>query len=63
MKEINDIRKIKRNFVEMISDEWMLITAGTESNFNTMTASWGGLGHLWNKDIVHIYIRPQRFTY
>ncbi len=26
-----------------IGKEWMLITAGTPENCNTMTASWGGL--------------------
>ena len=29
---------------------------------NTMTASWGGLGVMWNKDVAYIFIRPQRYT-
>ncbi|MCK4301464.1 MAG: flavin reductase family protein [candidate division Zixibacteria bacterium] len=41
----------------------MLITAGTPQAFNTMTASWGGFGVLWNKHICWCVIRPQRFTY
>jgi flavin reductase (DIM6/NTAB) family NADH-FMN oxidoreductase RutF len=41
----------------------MLITAGTTASFNTMTASWGGFGHLWNRDICWCVIRPQRHTY
>lgn len=40
----------------------MLITAGDEKRHNTMTASWGGVGILWNKPISTIYIRPQRYT-
>lgn len=28
-----------------------------------MTASWGGLGILWHKNICSIFIRPQRYTY
>ena len=28
-----------------------------------MTASWGGIGELWNKDVCFIFIRPQRYTY
>ena len=63
MKELKNIRDIQDNLVELISDKWMLIAAGKENNFKTMTASWGGFGHLWNKDIVYIYIRPQRYTY
>ena len=61
MKEIN-VREIKENAVKMISDDWMLVTAGDESGFNTMTASWGGIGELWAKDVVFVFIRPQRYT-
>jgi flavin reductase (DIM6/NTAB) family NADH-FMN oxidoreductase RutF len=28
-----------------------------------MTASWGGLGVLWNTPVATVYIRPQRYTY
>ena len=27
-----------------------------------MTASWGAMGELWNKDVCFIFIRPQRYT-
>ena len=29
---------------------------------NTMTASWGGFGVMWNKNVAFAVIRPQRFT-
>ena len=45
-----------------IGKEWMLITAGDEEKFNTMTASWGGAGIFWGKPAVTCYIRPQRYT-
>ena len=45
-----------------IGKEWMLITAGCEQAHNTMTASWGGLGVLWNKPVSTVYIRPSRYT-
>jgi flavin reductase (DIM6/NTAB) family NADH-FMN oxidoreductase RutF len=47
----------------MLPAEWMLITAGNMDNYNTMTASWGGLGVLWNLNVATCYIRPQRHTY
>ncbi len=62
MKEIN-IRDIRKSAVELISDGWGLVTAGNEEKFNTMTVSWGGLGEIWGKDAVFIFIRPQRYTY
>ncbi len=43
--------------------EWALVTAGTPGNFNTMTISWGGLGTLWNKDVVTVYVKPVRHTH
>lgn len=46
-----------------IGKEWMLITAGNEDNFNTMTASWGGMGVLWGKDVAFTFIRPSRYTF
>jgi len=58
-----DHEKIEDNPFKLIGKDWMLVTAGTKDDFNTMTASWGGFGFLWNKPICHIYVRPQRFTY
>ena len=37
-----------------ISSEWMLITAGNQEKANAMTASWGGLGVLWGKNVAFI---------
>ena len=46
-----------------IGKEWMLITAGAMAEHcNTMTASWGAMGVMWGKNVVSVYIRPQRYT-
>jgi flavin reductase (DIM6/NTAB) family NADH-FMN oxidoreductase RutF len=47
---------------KLIGKDWMLITAGEEESFNTMTASWGGLGFLWGRPVSFIFVRPQRYT-
>lgn len=47
---------------EAIGKKWMLITAEKNGAVNTMTASWGGIGVLWGKNVVTVYIRPQRYT-
>lgn len=65
---MNDFKKnnpadIKDNPFHLIGKEWMLITAGSFDNYNTMTASWGAMGVLWNKNICTIYVRPQRHTF
>ncbi len=61
MKEI-DINDLKLNPFNKIGKEWMLITASDGEKTNTMTASWGGFGFLWNKNIAFIVLRPQRYT-
>lgn len=45
-----------------IKDGWMLVTAEKDGKANTMTASWGSFGVMWNKEVVFIVIRPQRYT-
>ena len=62
MKKIN-IRDLKKSPVELISDNWALLTAGKEGDYNTMTVSWGAVGEIWGKDAAFIFIRPQRYTY
>lgn len=60
-KEI-EIKNLNINPFTLIGHEWLLITAGTENKFNTMTASWGGLGVFWGKNSATIYVRPGRYT-
>ena len=52
-----------KNPFSLIGKDWMLISSGTIEKFNTMTASWGGMGVLWNKNVCFIFVRPSRYTY
>ncbi len=54
--------EINSNIFDLIGKEWMLITAGDQNGFNTMTASWGFGGILWNKPYAACFVRPQRYT-
>lgn len=56
------IEELEFNPFHKISKKWMLVTAGDEKKSNTMTASWGGLGIMWGKNVATAYIRPQRYT-
>ena len=62
MMEQADVRTLEDNVFSLIGENWMLITAGTAERCNTMTASWGGLGVLWGKNVATCYVRPQRYT-
>ena len=54
--------EIKENGIDLLANQWGLVTAGTEAGYNTMTVSWGAIGELWGRDCATIYIRPQRYT-
>lgn len=51
------------NVIQLIGKEWMLVTAGTKNSYNTMTASWGGIGYIWERPSTFIFIRDTRYTY
>lgn len=59
----SDIKTFNENPFELIGEKWTLVTSGIKNDFNTMTASWGGVGVLWRKNVAFTFIRPQRYTY
>ncbi len=58
-----ELTELNDNPFKLIADDWMLITAGGLKSYNTMTASWGALGELWNKKVCFCFVRPTRYTY
>lgn len=58
-----ELSELKINPFDLVGKQWMLLTGGTPDSFNTMTASWGQLGVLWNKNVLTCYIRPNRHTF
>ena len=64
-QEFNNIKpeEMVDNPFKLVGNDWMLITAGAPDSYNTMTASWGGFGVLWNKKVCFCVVRPVRYTY
>jgi flavin reductase (DIM6/NTAB) family NADH-FMN oxidoreductase RutF len=58
-----DWHGLGEDIFHLIGRNWMLITAGGDEDWNTMTASWGGFGHLWNRDVAFIFVRPSRHSF
>ena len=54
--------EINKNAFELIAGQWALVAAQKEEKVNALTASWGGLGVLWNKNTIFIFIRQSRYT-
>ena len=50
------------NPFSLIGKDWMLVSAGNADSYNTMTASWGGVGFLWNKNVCFVFVRHSRYT-
>ena len=56
-------KDLDKNVFNLIGNEWMLVAAqNEEGKVNAMTASWGGLGVMWGKNVCYVVIRPQRYT-
>ena len=56
-------QEIDVNAVKMFADDWMVLSAGNEQEMNMMTIAWGGLGQLWGKPVVTVYVSTSRYTY
>ena len=50
------------NVFKLLDKDWMLITAGTMDHYNTMTASWGHMGIMWNLPVAIGWVRPPNVT-
>lgn len=56
------IEVLEFNPFEKIGKEWALVSAGSKKEANAMTVSWGGVGVLWGKNVVFVFIRDSRYT-
>lgn len=57
-----NLNNLDKSFVQNLSNNWALVTSGASDNYNMMTVNWGGIGFLWNKPVLFIFIRPERYT-
>ena len=58
-----DVHALKENLFEDLNHRWMLISATDGERANSMTAGWGGMGVMWERDVFFIMVRPCRYTY
>ena len=66
-QEDNGFKKI--NVVEEFTDngfQWFrdaqLLAAGTKEKSNAMTIGWGGIGTLWGRPSLTVYVAEKRYT-
>ena len=68
LKHIEPTETVENN-IKLIGKDWMLVTSADREgslecgkDYNTMTASWGGVGVMWGKPSATCYIRQSRYT-
>lgn len=57
------MKEFTTDIFSLYDKKWGLLCAGTMAEHNAMTISWGGMGTLWGKPVVTVYVRPNRHTY
>ena len=60
--ELMNVEELSETPFKLIGEDWMLITAQKDDKVNTMTAAWGGLGVMWNKNVAFMVVRDSRYT-
>lgn len=48
--------------VAAFSQDWMALATGSSRQYNAMTIAWGGIGELWGKHVVTVYVSGDRAT-
>lgn len=56
------IESLEFNVFTKLSQDYGTITTEVDGKANTMTAAWGGVGYLWNKNVVYLFVRGSRYT-
>jgi len=46
--------------VANFSQDWMALAMGNSKRYNAMTIAWGGIGELWGKHVVTVYVSGDR---
>jgi flavin reductase (DIM6/NTAB) family NADH-FMN oxidoreductase RutF len=54
--------EITDNIFKLVGKDYTVVTSGKESHFNSMTASWGGVGILFNRPVAWGMLRANRYT-
>lgn len=52
-----------KNAIELFNEDWMALAVGKKGDMNAMTISWGGMGELWGRPVVTVYVSSSRYTH
>ena len=57
-----DVTEIQGDVFTLVNKDYSVLTAGNPSHFNSMVASWGGWGILFNNPAAFSFLRSNRYT-
>ena len=57
-----DVKDIPEDVFKLISEDFVVLTAGNPSHYNSMVAGWGGWGVLFSKPAAFLCLRANRYT-
>jgi len=60
--KVIDVKDIQEDIFTLLNEDYSVLTSGNPSHYNSMVASWGGWGILFNKPIVFHLLRSNRYT-
>ena len=61
MKKIT-FQELSQDYLEQLV-KGAFLTVKTKDELNTMTIGWGTIGYIWNKPVLMVPVRYQRYTY
>lgn len=61
MREKVKLSEVLLETLDKLDGDGILLVAGDPPN--PMTIGWGTIGHIWNKDIINVLVRPVRHTF
>jgi len=56
------VEEVPDDIFTLVSKDFVVLTAGNPSHFNSMVAGWGGWGILFSKPAVFSFLRSNRYT-
>ena len=57
-----DVKDIPQDVFTLVSEDFVVLTAGNPSHYNSMVAGWGGWGVQFSKPATFLMLRSNRYT-
>ncbi len=62
-EEIDIKRDLRANPFTFFEGDGVILAAGDKTSSNAMTMGWGGMGTLWGRSVVTVYVAQGRYTH